>query len=81
MACTFNVWGLPRREMCACLDACMVLFHLWHGGGAVCKVVKHCSWFVEVPERNVTSFAEEGKMQVSVRVKGSMVKHLFVGST
>ena len=38
------------------------------------------SWFAEVPERNVTSFAEEGKMIVSVRVKGWMVKHLFVGS-
>jgi hypothetical protein len=67
--------------MCSCLDAYLALFHLWHGGGAVCRVVKHYSWFAEVQERNVTSFAKEGKMQVSVRVKGWMVKHLFVGST
>ena len=76
----FNVWGLSRRAMCACVYACLALFHLWHSGGIVCSVVKHCSWFAEVPKRNVTSFAKEGKMQVSVRVKGWMVKHLFVGS-
>jgi hypothetical protein len=39
------------------------------------------SWFVDVYERNVTSFAEEGKRQVSVCVKGWMVKHSFVGPT
>ena len=81
IACTFNVWGLSRRAICACVDACLALFCLWHSDGIVYSVVKHCSWFVEVPERNVTSFAEEGKMQVSVRVNGWMVKHLFVGST
>ena len=63
MVCTFNVWGLSKRAMCACLDACLALFHVWHGGGTVWRVVKHCSWFGEVPERNITSFAEEGKMQ------------------
>jgi hypothetical protein len=81
MACTFNVCGFPRRATCACLDSYLALFGLWHGSGVVCKVVKHCIWFAEVLERNVTSFAEEGKMQVSVRVKGWMVKHLFDGST
>jgi hypothetical protein len=39
------------------------------------------SWFEEVGERKCyTSFVEECKRQVSVRVKGGMVKHLFVGS-
>ena len=64
MACTFNVWGLlSGGAMCTCVDACLALFRLWHSGGAVCRVVKRCSWFAEVPERNVTSFAEEGKVQ------------------
>jgi hypothetical protein len=67
--------------MCPCLDDYLALFHLWPGDGVVCSVVKHYSWFAEVLERNVTSFAEEGKMQMSVRVKGWMVKHLFIGST
>ena len=49
--------------MCTCVDACLALFRLWHSGGAVCRVVKRCSWFAEVPERNVTSFAEEGKVR------------------
>ena len=81
MACTSNIWGLSKGAMCAYVDACLALFRWWHSSGAICRVVKHYSWFVEVPERNVTSFAEEGKMQVLVRVKGWMVKHLFVGST
>ena len=63
MACTFNVWGLSGGGMCTCVDACLALFRLWHSGGAVCRVVKRCSWFAEVPERNVTSFAEEGKVR------------------
>ena len=48
--------------MCTCVDACLALFRLRHSGGAVCRVVKRCSWFAEVPERNVTSFAEEGNL-------------------
>ena len=67
--------------MCACVDPYLALFHLWHGGGAICRVVKHCSWFAEVPETNVKSFDEEGKMQVPVRVKGWIVKHLYIRST
>ena len=46
MACTFNVWGLSRRAMCACLDAYLALFRLWHGNGVVCRVVKHYSQLV-----------------------------------
>ena len=39
------------------------------------------SRFAEVGERKCyTSFVEECKRQVSVRVKGGTVKHLFVGS-
>ena len=69
------------EEYVICVDACLALFRLlWHSSGAVCRVVKHCSWFAEEPKRNVTSFVEEGKMQVLVRVKGWMVKHLFIGS-
>ena len=67
--------------MCAYVDACLALFRLWHCGGVISRVVKHCSWFVKVPKRKVTPFGKEGKMQVLVRVKGWIVKHLFVGST
>ena len=59
-----SMYGASRGGgMCTCVDACLALFRLWHSGGAVCRVVKRCSWFAEVPERNVTSFAEEGKVQ------------------
>jgi hypothetical protein len=48
---------------------------LWDRGDVVCS-----SWFAEVQERkHYTSFVEECKRQVSVRVKGRTVKHSFVG--
>ena len=61
----------------------LALFRLWHSGGAGIAGLSNtaASQFADVPERNVTSFAEEGKRQVSVRVKGWMVKHSFVGPT
>ena len=58
-----SVYGAsPGGGMCTCVDACLALFRLRHSGGAVCRVVKRCSWFAEVPERNVTSFGEEGNL-------------------
>ena len=66
---------------------CLCRFPFWHCFGCGIAVAKYAglsntvaSWFLEVCERNVTSFAEEGKRQVSVRVKGCMVKHSFIGS-
>ena len=66
-----------------CLCRCL----FWHFFGCGIAVVQYAglsntttSWFLEVRERNVTSFVEEGKRQVSVHVKGWMVKHSFIGS-
>ena len=53
---------------------------MWYRGGTICRVVEQCTWLAEVQEKNVTSFVEEGKMQVLVHVKDWMLKHLFVGS-
>ena len=74
------MYNLSEKRMCACVDAYFALFRLWHRGGAVCRVVEQCNWFAEVRERNVMSFVEEAKRKVSVRVKGWIAKHSFVGS-
>ena len=65
-----------------CLCRCS-FWHCFGFGAGIAGLLSNtaASWFADVRERNLTSFAEEGKRQVSVRVKGWMVKHSFVGPT